>query len=92
MLLSWATSLVSSGNLSAFEVISNKARRTNIQVLAEVVCLFKIWRAFMVSDARLLVLLLMETSQVTLDDTVVLTLKLGDQTWFRLTQPKIEVI
>jgi len=46
----------------------------------------------MVSDARLLVLLLMETSQVTPDDTVVLTLKLGDQTWFRLTQPKIEVI
>ena len=44
--------------------------------MAEVVCFFKIWRAFNVSDARLLILLPWESTQVAPDDTVVLTLKL----------------
>ena len=41
---------------------------------------FKIWRAFMVDDARLLILLPLETRQVAPDNTVALTLKLGNQT------------
>ena len=40
----------------------------------------------MVGDARLLILLLLETRQVAPDNTVVLTLKPGDQTFSRLTQ------
>ena len=52
----------------------------NILVLDEVVRLFKIWRAFMVGDAPLLILLPLETRQVAPDNTVVLTLKLRNQT------------
>jgi len=40
----------------------------------------------MVGDAWLLILLPLETRQVALDNTVVLTLKSGDQTFSRLTQ------
>ena len=43
----------------------------------------------MLGDARLLIL---ETRQVALDNTVVLTLKPVDQTWSRLTQLIIVVI
>ena len=60
--------------------ISSPDAENNILVLAEVVCLFQIWRAFMVSNARLLILLPLETSQVAPDGTVVLALALGDQT------------
>ena len=42
--------------------------------------LFKIWGAFMVDNAQLLILLPLETRQVTPNNTVVLTLKLGNQT------------
>ena len=42
--------------------------------------LFKIWRAFMVGNARLLILLPLETRQVTPNNTIVLTLKPGNQT------------
>ena len=40
----------------------------------------------MVGDARLLILLPLETRQVAPDNNVVLTLKLGNQTQLRLTQ------
>ena len=40
----------------------------------------------MVGDARLLISLPLETRQVAPDNTVVLTLKPGDQTFSRLTQ------
>ena len=40
----------------------------------------------MVGDARLLILLPLETRQVAPDNTVVLTLKLGNQTLSRLTR------
>ena len=40
----------------------------------------------MVGDARPLILLPLETRQVAPDNTVVLTLKLGNQTWSRFTQ------
>ena len=48
--------------------------------------LFKIWRAFMVGDARLLIWLLLENRQVAPVNTAVLTLKPGNQTQSRLTQ------
>ena len=46
----------------------------------------------MVGDVRLLVLLPLETRQVAPDNTVVLTLKLGNQTYSRLTQLIIVVL
>ena len=80
VLLSRATGSVSSGNLSAFDVISSKARETTYNTGRGRLSLFKIWRAFMVGDARLLILLPLETRQVSPNNTVVLTLKLGNQT------------
>jgi len=49
-------------------------------VLAEVVCLLKIWQAFMVGDAWLLILLPLETRQVAPDNTKDLIFKPGVQT------------
>ena len=46
----------------------------------------------MVGDARLLILLPLETRQVAPDNTVGLTLKLGNETYSRLTQLIIVVI
>ena len=57
MLLSLATGSVSSGNLLAFDVISSKAREKNTSTGGGcLMSLFKIWRAFMVDDAELLIL------------------------------------
>ena len=47
---------------------------------------FKIWRAFMVGDERLLKWLLLENRQVAPVNTAVSTLKPGNQTQSRLTQ------
>ena len=66
VLLSRATDSVSSGNLSAYGVIHTSTGGGRLS-------LFKIWRAFVVGDARLLVLLPLETRYVALDNTVVLT-------------------
>ena len=60
-------------------LISGRAYNRNFTVPVRL-SLFKIWRAFMVGDARLLILLPLETRQVAPDNTVVLMLKLGDQT------------
>ena len=75
VLLSRATGSVSSGNLSAFDVISSKRAKQHTSTGRGRLSLFKIWRAFMVGDARLLILLPLETRQVAPDNTVVLTLK-----------------
>ena len=78
MVLSRATGSVSSGNLSAFDVINSKARETSTG--RGRLSVFEIWRAFMVGHARLLILLPLETRQVAPDNTVVLSLKLGNET------------
>ena len=65
VLLSWATGSVSSGNLSAFDVISSKE--------CEIV-------SYATDDARLLILLPMETRYVARGNTVILRPKLRHQT------------
>ena len=79
VLLSRATGSVSSGNLSAFDVISSKVRETSYQYWPRSFVSFQNLAGFQ-GRRRAAADIVLETRQVAPDNTVVLTLKLGNQT------------